>query len=324
MHKNFRTEISPQQAPLELNHHSNIYLTGSCFTGNIGQKLSDLKFSALVNTFGISYNPISIHKTLCLNHSSEIRSTSVEGIHYSYDFHSELNSNTKEGLIENIDSALKRQESHLNSESTIIISYGTAWVYEKIEGGELVNNCQKQPSKLFSKRMLSVEEIVHSWNVTKKHLQERFGQMHYIFTISPVRHLKDGFRENQLSKSTLHLAVNDICNNHDSCHYFPAYELLIDDLRDYRFYKDDLLHPNTQAINYIWENFSACYFNKGTILLNEQIQKFNTSLQHRAFQPDSLKHQQFLLKLKSKIKAFQVANDLDFQKEINFIKSQIV
>ena len=197
-------------------------------------------------------------------------------------------------------------------------------MYEKIVGGVLVNNCHKQPSKLFSKRMLSVEEIVNSWKTTKKYLEERFGEQDYIFTISPVRHLKDGFRENQLSKSTLHLAVNEICNNHDSCHYFPAYELLLDDLRDYRFYKDDLLHPNTQAVNYIWESFSACYFNKGTILLNEQIQKFNTSLQHRAFQPDSKKHQQFLLKLKSKIKAFQVANDLDFSTEINFIKSQIV
>jgi hypothetical protein len=122
----------------------------------------------------------------------------------------------------------------------------------------------------------------------------------------------------------LHLAVEEIQKNDANCQYFPAYELLIDDLRDYRFYKEDLLHPNETAVQYIWEFFSEAYFPKGTQLINQQIEKFNTSLQHRAFQPDSAKHQQFLLKLKSKIKAFQLANNLDFQTEIEFVKQQIV
>ena len=135
---------------------------------------------------------------------------------------------------------------------------------------------------------------------------------------------KDGVRENQLSKSILHLAVDQICANFKNCSYFPAYELLLDDLRDYRFFNDDLLHPNQLAINYIWNKFSSSYFDSTTIAINQQIEKFNTSLQHRSFQADSQQHQKFLINLKSKIKAFQFANNLDFKMEIDYLKSQIL
>lgn len=324
MQRDFRTILYPTKQTLELNHQSKVYLTGSCFAENIGQKLMELKFRALVNPFGISYNPISIHKTLCLNSSTDVESTMVEGVHFSYDVHSVLNSTTKEGFQENLQMAIDKQKEHLKAKGTIILSYGTAWVYEKVADGEIANNCHKQPSKLFTKRLLSVNEIVESWNITKSKLENNYPEHHFIFTVSPVRHLKDGFHENQLSKSTLQLAVNEICKQHINCSYFPAYEIVLDDLRDYRFFKDDLLHPNQFAVDYIWEYFSDSYFSKGTKLLNQQIEKFNISLQHRAFQPDSAKHQQFLLNLKSKIKAFQLANDLDFQTEIDFIKSQIV
>ncbi len=324
MKNDFRTVFEPLTSELRLSHSSKIYLSGSCFTENIGKKLGDLKFQALANPFGISYNPISIHNTLCLNTNSEVKSTEVEGIHFSYDLHSEMNSNSELSFQGNIKEVIAKQDVILNSESTIILSYGTAWVYEEKATGKIVNNCQKQPSALFTKRLLSVAEIVESWKHTKKYLDEKYPSKNYIFTISPVRHLKDGFRENQLSKSILHVAVEEICSVDNKCHYFPAYELLLDDLRDYRFYKDDLLHPNETAIHYIWENFSETYFAKGTQLINQQVEKINTSLQHRAFQPDSVKHQQFLLKLKSKIKAFQLANDLDFQTEIEFLKQQIL
>jgi len=301
-----------------------MYLSGSCFAENIGKKLTELKFSALVNPFGINYNPISIHKSLCVKNASEIKSTAVEGIYFSCHLHSEMNSNSEVRFQATIKEAISKQNDFLNSESTMILSYGTAWVYEEKATGKIVTNCQKQPSKLFTKRLLSVAEVVDSWKRTKVYLDKNFPSKNYIFTISPVRHLKDGVRENQLSKSTLHLAVAEICTAEIGCHYFPAYELLQDDLRDYRFYKEDLLHPNETAIQYIWECFSQTYFAKGTQLKNQQIKKFNTSLQHRAFQPESAKHQQFLLNLQSKIKAFQLANDLDFQTEIDFIKQQIL
>jgi hypothetical protein len=172
--------------------------------------------------------------------------------------------------------------------------------------------------------MLSVDEITASWKETYAYLKANFPEKNILFTVSPVRHLKDGIRENQLSKSTLHLAVAEICSTFNNCNYFPAYELMMDDLRDYRFFKDDFIHPNQLAINYIWDKFSASYFEPTTVLLNRQIEKLKTSLQHRAFQPDSKKHQQFLLNLKSKIKAFQLVHDLDFKTEIDFIKSQIL
>jgi len=324
MKRDFRTILDPVASTANLTHKSLIYLTGSCFSENIGKKLSELKFTALVNPFGISYNPFSIHQSLRLRDSSEVKTTETDGIHFSYDLHSELNSNSNEGFHANVREAITAQQSFLSKESTLILSYGTAWVYEEKATGKLVNNCHKQPSALFTKKLLTVAQIVDSWKETKKYLQETFPNKNYIFTISPVRHLKDGFRENQLSKATLHLAVEEIQKNDANCQYFPAYELLIDDLRDYRFYKEDLLHPNETAVQYIWEFFSEAYFPKGTQLINQQIEKFNTSLQHRAFQPDSAKHQQFLLKLKSKIKAFQLANNLDFQTEIEFVKQQIV
>lgn len=324
MKRDFRTVFNPEVSTTTLSHQSKIYLSGSCFSENMGRKMKELKFPVLINPFGISYNPISIHNSICLNNVSNIKSTASEGIHFSYDLHSELNSNSEENFRINVTDAIAAQRNFLSTESTIIFSYGTAWVYEEKATGRIVNNCQKQPSKLFTKRLLSVAEIVDSWKLTKKHLDKNFPGKNYIFTVSPVRHLKDGFRENQLSKSTLHLAVEEMCNLENNCHYFPAYELLQDDLRDYRFYKEDLLHPNDTAVQYIWENFSETYFSKGTQLINQQIEKFNTSLQHRAFQPDSQKHQQFLLKLKSKIKAFQLANNLDFQVEIDFLKAQIL
>ena len=324
MQRDFRTILEPKPNGLVIDHGTKVYLSGSCFAENIGKKLKELKFDTATNPFGISYNPISIHKNLIRADVAQIKPNEKEGHYFSYDLHSDLNARTEEEFYNNLQQAIDTQNEYLNAEGVIIITYGTAWVYEENESQRVVNNCHKQRAELFTKRMLSVEEIVASWEQTMKGLSEKYPTKDFIFTISPVRHLKDGFRENQLSKSTLHLAVNEICEAHDTCHYFPAYELLLDDLRDYRFYKDDLLHPNTQAVNYIWENFSACYFKKGTTLLNEQIQKFNTSLHHRAFQPDSVKHQQFLLKLKSKIKAFQLANDLNFKTEIDFLKSQIL
>ena len=324
MKRDFRTIFEPNADSIKLSHESKIYLSGSCFTENIGKKMSELKFTALINPFGISYNPISIHQSLRLIDASEINSEVDEGIHFSYDLHSELNSNSEENFRINVQQAIDTQNNFLKTNSTIILSYGTAWVYEENATGKIVTNCHKQPSNLFTKRLLTVAEIVASWEFTKEYLAENFPDKNYIFTVSPVRHLKDGFRENKLRKSTLHLAVEEICKNESNCHYFPAYELVQDDLRDYRFYKEDLLHPNETAVQYIWEYFSETYFSKGTQLINQQIEKLNTSLQHRAFQPDSAKHQKFLLNLKSKIKAFQFANNLDFQTEIDFLKTQII
>tara|TARA_B110000046_G_scaffold15690_1_gene15021 strand:- start:31019 stop:31993 length:975 start_codon:yes stop_codon:yes gene_type:complete len=324
MKRDFRTIFEPKPASIKLSHQSKIYLSGSCFAENIGKKIKELKFPVLINPFGISYNPTSIHQSICLNIASKVESKASEGIHFSYDLHSELNSNSEQNFRINIQQAIDNQHNFLKTQGTIILSYGTAWVYEEKATGKIANNCHKQPPKLFTKRLLSVKEITDSWKVAKKYLDENYPCKNYIFTISPVRHLKNGFRENQLSKSILHLAVEEICNDESKCHYFPAYELLQDDLRDYRFYKEDMLHPNETAVEYIWESFAESYFSKGTRLINQQIEKFNTSLQHRAFQPDSAKHQKFLLNLKSKIKAFQMANDLDLQTEIDFLKQQIL
>lgn len=324
MQTDFRTVLDIQEGSIKLDHNTGFLLNGSCFSENIGQKLTDSKFKICSNPFGISYNPISIHQNIALTSSEQIKFEEREGIHFSYQLHSQLNASSKEDFQINISEAIEQQKGLLEKEGVLIITYGTAWIYEEIESNQIVNNCQKQPSKLFQKRLLSVQEIVTSWQKTTEYLKNNFPSKKIIFTVSPVRHLKDGFRENQLSKSILHLAVEQICNKDSTCSYFPSYELVMDDLRDYRFFKDDFLHPNELAINYIWDKFSNNYFSKSTLLLMQQVEKFNKAIQHRAFQADSKQHQKFLLNLKSKIKAFQFANNLDFKVEIDYLKSQIL
>lgn len=321
MQTEFRTTFNINPSENQFSHLNSFLLMGSCFSKNIGSKLKEAKFDTLCNPFGISYNPISIHQQLQPNFEASI--SELEGIYFSHDLHSDQNQQSESEFLLNFNNQKNRLNKQLKNQPNLIITYGTSWVYELISEKKIVNNCQKIPSRIFTKRLLSVEEIVESWNKLATLLKTNYPKINVIFTISPVRHLKDGFHENQLSKSTLMLAINKICSSAENCSYFPSYELVIDDLRDYRFFTDDMIHPNEQAIEYIWNFFTQTYFSPATLQLLQQIKKLNTSLQHRAFQPDSAKHQRFLLNLKSKIKAFQLANNLDFEEEINYLKRQI-
>ena len=187
-----------------------------------------------------------------------------------------------------------------------------------------MNNCHKLPAKDFTKRLLSVSEIVSSFNSCYKSLVEKYNKdFKVVFTLSPVRHLKDGFHENQLSKASLLLAIESICNQNNNCIYFPAYEIVMDDLRDYRFYKEDMVHPNEQAIEYIWEIFKSTYFDSKTLDLIQEIVKTQRSFSHNAFHEKSESHQQFLKKLLNQIQQLSSAHQLDFKKEINSIQQRL-
>lgn len=323
MKTEFRTPIHLAQEQFSINHKTSLLLMGSCFTEHIGQLLDSHKYRTLSNPFGISYHPLAIHHQLKLENIDSIFIEESNGIHFSYDFHSQLNTLKKEEYLNKLSQQLDQLQQSLTQSDIVFITYGTAWVYELSETGKMVNNCHQQPAKQFNKRLLSVDEILSSWEETEAFIKERYGSKKVVFTISPVRHLKDGFHENQLSKATLKLAIEAICKSNGN-YYFPAYEIMMDDLRDYRFYKDDLLHPNQLAIDYIWNCFEQCYFDEETKTLNRQIKKLFNAFYHKAFQPASEKHQNFIRQLIEKFKDLEELSGIDFQKETKELTTRLL
>lgn len=299
-------------------------MIGSCFSNNIGEKLQQNKFQALINPFGVLYNPVSITKNLLssigrkeADHGSIIQSS---GRFFHFDFHSKISASTEEECVENANQAIKNCHEQLTDLSYLFLSLGTAWVYRWKENDKIVANCHKVPAKSFNKELLTLGEVEESLQSMVEKLSSNYPNLKIIFTLSPVRHVKDGFHENQLSKSTLSLAINSVVNKFGSCSYFPSYEIMMDDLRDYRYYTDDLIHPSPMALDYVWKIFAETYFSIATFQIVEEIQKIKNDLSHKAFHPDSDEHQKFLQKLEGKIKSFAKKHNLDFRKELEGLK----
>ncbi|PIZ05829.1 MAG: hypothetical protein COY57_05185, partial [Flavobacteriales bacterium CG_4_10_14_0_8_um_filter_32_5] len=193
----------------------------------------------------------------------------------------------------NINNSIKSVHSQLKQATYLFITFGSAWVYEHEKHG-LVANCHKIPATQFSKRLLKVDEIVAAYKTLINTIKSINPTIHIVFTVSPVRHTKDGLWENNLSKAVLHLSIKELIENFDNCTYFPAYEIVMDELRDYRFFNDDLVHPTHLAVNYVWEKFAMSYFSKETIALMSNIQKIKQAATHKPFDFNSEKHQQFI------------------------------
>ncbi len=295
----FRTEYIAERSSLTLDPSRPIVLVGSCFAANIASKMRECKWEAF-NGVGTLYNPMSISRVLELlvladNPIDSLESSLFEAeerIHsWLFDSHFSASSKEKclEGIFKNRDALLKA----LEGSQALIVTFGTAWCYAlnheylptpEAKEDYIVANCHKMPSAMFSRRRVSVEEISRVWISMSNQLRLKYPDLKIIFTVSPVRHLKDGFEGNTLSKATLHLAVEDICRNVDNCLYFPAYELVCDDLRDYRFYASDLVHPSDSAVEYIWENFCKTYLDeKGMLMLKAGLKEYKR-LNHRPIQ----------------------------------------
>ncbi len=295
----FRTILPPLSTSLRLRHEDCLLAIGSCFTENIGTWLQKSSFEVAINPFGIVYNPISMAETLFyLLKKNELefekKVFEYQGIWSSFLHHSSFSALTKAGLIEKIEKELTQSQIFFSKTNRLLLTFGTATVYEHHATKQLVANCHKLPTTVFAKRRLSVEEIVATYTNLLTVLQKDNPSLEVIFTVSPIRHIRDGLIENQRSKATLVLAIDVLCHRFERVHYFPAYELLLDDLRDYRFFENDLIHPTSFAIQYIWEYFSATYFDSTTKEIVAQLNKVQTAESHRAFQPDSLAHQTFL------------------------------
>ncbi len=300
---------TPPRSDLEIDHNQKLFLTGSCFAENIGILLLEHKFETIINSSGILFNPLSIFNDLkeMIQQRSFNDGHILEkgGEYFSFSHHSSVNATSKEKLTEKIDQSTTSSFSFLKEADILIITFGTAFYYKHIALDACVANCHKQPGAHFEKKLLSVNQIVEQYNFLLKELSKLNSKLKIIFTVSPVKYLKDGIEKNNISKATLLLSVNEIVQNNINCFYFPAYELVTDDLRDYRFYKEDMAHPNDQAITYVWEKFSETYFNTKTKVLNEKIGKLNTALKHKMLHnnsAESLKFQTYIAELEKEIK----------------------
>lgn len=300
---NFRTQVPISIAIKPIDYNSKIVSLGSCFAENIGDKFEYYKFQNEVNPFGIIFNPVSIEKIVC----KVVTATSFTEADiffynerwHSFDVHSDLSNESKEVLLTSLNSILKLTKQRLIEASHIIISYGTSWVYRNIESNEIVANCHKVPQKEFKKELLSVEAIKESIKQTIQLIHSLNPDSNIIFTISPVRHIKDGFVENQWSKANLISSIHQVLSQSET--YFPSYEIMMDELRDYRFYAEDMLHPNQVAIDYIWARFKETTISKTAFPVMVEVESIQKSLSHKPFNPKAESHLKFELKLKEKI-----------------------
>ncbi len=309
-----QTEIPLKPEENQIDYSSKILLLGSCFSENIGGKFDYYKFQNLQNPLGIIFNPVSIEKLIIRAIDnvffSEEDIFQHNGIWKCFEAHSELASLDKTEFLNNLNLALKNLREALFSSTHIIFTFGTSWVYRNIESNEIVANCHKLPQRNFTKELLSIEEISKSIQNIFNKISEVNPKAIIINTVSPVRHIKDGFIENSISKAHLLSAINNFKNQKSSIvnrkfHYFPSFEIMMDELRDYRFYAEDLLHPNKIAIELIWQKFSQVWITSETETLQKEIASIQNGLNHKPFNPESAEHLQFLAKLQQKISSLK-------------------
>lgn len=319
---NFRTEIEIPKQENTFTYADRFFSIGSCFSEHIVQRLHDLKFATEVNPLGTLFNPVSIFKAINYLNGKELDPDQIiqspDDIYLHPNFHSSFRSLDKTDLIQQINTALERLSSSYKNSTVLILTFGTAHVYQNIHNRETVANCHKVPQKEFKKLLLSSSEIVDGFKSIIPYLAS-FKKI--ILTVSPVRHTKDGITENQLSKSILRVACSEIEKLDKRAVYFPAYEIFMDDLRDYRFYKADLIHPNTQGIEYTFDKFKNTFFDTEIIDLSKEVENITKGIQHRSFNPNSEAHKKFLTSLLKKIQS--LSPEINFSQEEKEIEAQL-
>lgn len=303
----FTTQIPIAKSNHLIDYNSQIMSLGSCFAENMSSKLSYYKFISCSNPFGILFHPAAIKKLL--EHTVNQQQFTEDDIFYNnerwhcFDAHSEVSNTDKQALLNTLNIASNTALTALQNGTHLIITLGTAWVYRFIENNEIVANCHKVSQKQFSKELLSVTQIKECIETIIKIVREVNSHIKFIFTVSPVRHIKDGFTENQWSKANLIVALHETLNTESyklNTAYFPSYEIMMDELRDYRFYAPDMIHPNSVAIDYIWERFTENYISEEAYLIMKEVDAIQKGLQHRTFNPESEEHKAFIEKLQQR------------------------
>ena len=306
---NFTTKVPILKYQNPMDYNSKIISLGSCFAENMGAKFDYFKFQNETNPFGIIFNPVSIEK-LIHRIVNKIKFTEKDIFFHNdfwhcYEVHSEFSNANKEDFLSELNLIIQKSNNLIIQSTHFRITYGTSWVYRNKTSNEIVANCHKVPQNQFKKEILSVEIIEQSIENTINLIQKINPNCNFIFTISPVRHIKDGFVENQRSKAHLITAIQNSQLATRNSQYFPSYEIMMDELRDYRFYADDMLHPSRTAIDYIWIKFFENYVSESEFSTMNQVCEIQRALKHRPFNPDSESHLKFLSNLNLKISKIQ-------------------
>ena len=280
----FRTSFKIGPSAHKISYNDPVMFIGSCFSSSIGKQMEIGRMPVLINPAGAVYNPVSVSNNIDMIISNKVFATgdlyNHNGIYLSFFHNTEFSSWDPEKAISRINEKSGSAHEFLASAKFMFITFGTARVYRLKKSGEIVSNCHKIPSDFFVSDLLAVNEIVSLWKALLDRLHTLYPKLKVVFTISPVRHWKDGAHGNQVSKSVLFLAVEDLLKHHSSPGYFPAYELVMDDLRDYRFYDDDMLHPSAEAVKYIWEAFAASYIENNTYEIWKEVVKITRATEH--------------------------------------------
>lgn len=298
----FVTSVDIAPSIKKISYSDNILLLGSCFADNIGTKFGEYYFPTTVNPFGILYNPASIasalHTAQSPHHLTPI--THHNGLWHSFSHHGSFSCASKEQLLNACEQSRAQLREALQQATTVIITFGTAWVYEY--EGQVIANCHKIPANLFVRRRLTVDEIVSIWQPLLASMPDK----HWIFTVSPIRHIKDGLHDNQLSKAVLLQSIEQLSQlSIANCSYFPSYEIMLDELRDYRFYADDMLHPSPVAVEYIWQRFVDTYMTADTQNEMRTLHQLWRDRHHRFLHPESDEAQSFQEKICKRLQDIQ-------------------
>jgi len=321
----FRTELSVSKSLLQLDHKTPFLTIGSCFSEEIGRLLEINKFKVLNNPFGTTFNPISIaHSIYGICNAADRKPLPLLAgdVWLDYRFHSSIFGYSENELKETISQKFQQAHEQLNQrDSVLVITLGTAWVYRLLSEDVVVANCHKQSHTLFQKEISPLEELLKVFKGALNLLFTTFPSCQIILTLSPVRHTKDGLEENQISKSVLRLLCHQLNTAYSQIHYFPAYEMVLDDLRDYRFYTQDLVHPNEQAVEYIWEKFRPSFFDQHTDQTLHQWKQIRQNLLHKPFYEKGNAYKKFLEQTLQDLE--HIHHKIDVSQEIEELKQTL-
>lgn len=321
----FRTEIKLGKASFGIDHSARIFMAGSCFSENICRKMADVKFEVCGNPYGVLFNPASIASMLTdlTARRSYDRGELAEkgGLWFSWKHHGSFSGGVPAQVMAGINEAAARGADALAASEYVILTFGTAWVYRLLATGETVANCHKMPAGMFARERLSAGDIADMYDPLFAGILK---DKKVVLTVSPVRHLKDGFEENSLSKAVLRLAVGELMSRYGNVCYFPAFEIMNDDLRDYRFYADDMVHPSARAIDYIWEKFSGWAFDPRSQELLPKLEKLSSAMNHRVLNPAAEENKVFAAKMASLAHELEsLLPETDFSREKSYFSAML-
>jgi hypothetical protein len=321
----FRTSFQIKPSSKRISLSDRILTIGSCFSDAIGSQFIDNKINCNANPYGVIYNPASIHKVLqysIFNQSvPDDTFLNRDDVFFNYDFHSEFSSMNLSHLQAQIKTIIVKTHSFLRGTHWLIITYGTAWVYERIETNSIVANCHKMPQTMFTKSLMTQKKVIDSFDSMYQAIKSVNPDMNILLTVSPVRHLKDTLELNSVSKSVLRVACHTITEQYRGVYYFPAYEIMMDDLRDYRFYKADMIHPAQVAEQYIWQKFAERYFDDELIAFLRKWEEIQSALAHKPFHPGSSAHQRFVREMLKKLDELKSVVNVD--EEVALLRKQL-